>query len=189
MANLDDIDRRLLGELQDEGRITNVELAHRVGLTAPPCLRRVRALEEEGVIKGYHADLDPSKLGFSITVFAMVMFLFLVLAPIAVMVALLIALFIPQPHRWRRRGYLISRYIAEWCMLDVFALAMVLYLSEQTNFVKLDIKEGIWFLFGSVLIFTLAINWAEHVMYRAIRRREDVALKKVTSHLSHKQSE
>merc|ERR1711907_683253 len=72
MANLDDIDRRLLGELQDEGRITNVELAHRVGLTAPPCLRRVRALEEEGVIKGYHADLDPSKLGFSITVFAMV---------------------------------------------------------------------------------------------------------------------
>ena len=122
-------------------------------------------------------------------VFAMIMFLFLVLAPIAVMVALLIALFIPQPHRWRRRGYLISRYIAEWCMLDVFALAMVLYLSEQKNFVKLDIKEGIWFLFGSVLIFTLAINWAEHVMYRAIRRREDTALKKVTSPLSHKQSE
>ena len=72
MANLDDIDRRLLGELQSEGRITNVELAHRVGLTAPPCLRRVRALEEEGVIRGYHAELDPSKLGFSITVFAMV---------------------------------------------------------------------------------------------------------------------
>ena len=65
MANLDDIDRRLLAELQSEGRITNVELAHRVGLTAPPCLRRVRALEEEGVIRGYHAELDPSKLGFS----------------------------------------------------------------------------------------------------------------------------
>ena len=72
MANLDDIDRRLLSQLQDEGRITNVELAHRVGLTAPPCLRRVRALEEDGVIRGYHAELDPSKLGFSITVFAMV---------------------------------------------------------------------------------------------------------------------
>ena len=72
MANLDDIDRKLLAELQAEGRITNVELAHRVGLTAPPCLRRVRALEDEGVIKGYHADLDPGKLGFSITVFAMV---------------------------------------------------------------------------------------------------------------------
>ena len=72
MANLDEIDRRLLGELQNEGRITNVELAHRVGLTAPPCLRRVRALEEDGVIRGYHAELDPSKLGFSITVFAMV---------------------------------------------------------------------------------------------------------------------
>lgn len=72
MANLDQIDRKLLAELQAEGRITNVELAERVGLTAPPCLRRVRALEESGVIKGYHADLDASKLGFAITVFALV---------------------------------------------------------------------------------------------------------------------
>jgi len=72
MANLDRIDRRLLAELQDEGRITNVELAQRVGLTAPPCLRRVRALEEDGVIRGYHADLDASKLGYAITVFALV---------------------------------------------------------------------------------------------------------------------
>lgn len=72
MATLDEIDRKLLAELQAEGRVTNVDLARRVGLTAPPCLRRVRALEEEGVIRGYHADLDPSKLGFAITVFAMV---------------------------------------------------------------------------------------------------------------------
>ena len=72
MATLDGIDRRLLAELQDEGRVTNVELAQRVGLTAPPCLRRVRALEEAGVIKGYHAELDASKLGFAITVFALV---------------------------------------------------------------------------------------------------------------------
>ena len=72
MATLDKIDRRLLSELQDEGRVTNVDLARRVGLTAPPCLRRVRALEEAGVIKGYHAELDGSKLGFAITVFAMV---------------------------------------------------------------------------------------------------------------------
>jgi DNA-binding Lrp family transcriptional regulator len=72
MASLDSIDRRLLAELQDEGRVTNVELAQRVGLTAPPCLRRVRSLEEAGVIRGYHADLDASKLGFAITVFAMV---------------------------------------------------------------------------------------------------------------------
>jgi DNA-binding Lrp family transcriptional regulator len=72
MATLDSIDRRLLAELQDEGRVTNVDLARRVGLTAPPCLRRVRALEEAGVIKGYHADLDASSLGFTITVFAMV---------------------------------------------------------------------------------------------------------------------
>ena len=72
MANLDETDRRLLSELQDEGRVTNVELAHRVGLTAPPCLRRVRALEEAGIIKGYHAELDGAKLGFGITVFALV---------------------------------------------------------------------------------------------------------------------
>ena len=72
MATLDGIDRRLLAELQDEGRVTNVDLARRVGLTAPPCLRRVRALEEAGVIRGYHADLDASSLGFTITVFAMV---------------------------------------------------------------------------------------------------------------------
>jgi len=72
LSTLDRIDRKLLAELQAEGRVTNVDLASRVGLTAPPCLRRVRALEEEGVIRGYHADLDPSKLGFAITVFAMV---------------------------------------------------------------------------------------------------------------------
>ena len=72
MAILDPIDRHLLAELQAQGRITNVELASRVGLTAPPCLRRVRALEESGVIRGYHADLDGARLGFAITVFAMV---------------------------------------------------------------------------------------------------------------------
>lgn len=52
--------------------MTNVELADRVGLTAPPCLRRVRALEESGAIRGYHADLEPAQLGFPITVFALV---------------------------------------------------------------------------------------------------------------------
>ncbi len=68
MVTLDSIDRRLLAELQAEGRVTNVDLARRVGLTAPPCLRRVRALEEAGVIRGYHAELDPPSLGFTITV-------------------------------------------------------------------------------------------------------------------------
>jgi len=72
LAHLDNIDQRILAELQDEGRITNVDLAARVGLTAPPCLRRVRTLEESGVIKGYHAEIDPAALGFSIMVFAMV---------------------------------------------------------------------------------------------------------------------
>jgi DNA-binding Lrp family transcriptional regulator len=69
---LDEIDRIILRNLQDEGRLTNVELAQRAGLTAPPSLRRVRALEQAGVIRGYHADLDPEALGYGITVFAMV---------------------------------------------------------------------------------------------------------------------
>ncbi len=68
----DDIDIRILGLLQDNGRMTNVELAERVGLTAPPCLRRVRALEQQGAITGYHAALDPAALGYNLTVFAMV---------------------------------------------------------------------------------------------------------------------
>ncbi|WP_135504609.1 Lrp/AsnC family transcriptional regulator [Roseovarius aestuariivivens] len=69
---LDDIDRRILAELQADGRMTNVELARRVGISAPPCLRRVRTLEEQGYIRGYHADVDPRELGFEVQVFAMV---------------------------------------------------------------------------------------------------------------------
>lgn len=72
MIHLDDIDRQLLAHLQADGRMTNVELASRVGLTAPPCLRRVRSLEEAGVIEGYHARLNAAQLGFGITVFVMV---------------------------------------------------------------------------------------------------------------------
>jgi DNA-binding Lrp family transcriptional regulator len=71
-ARLDAIDRKILKELQDDGRITNVELAHRVGISAPPCLRRLRALEEAGYIKGYRALLDEKLLGYEVTVFAMV---------------------------------------------------------------------------------------------------------------------
>ncbi|MCC6480326.1 MAG: Lrp/AsnC family transcriptional regulator [Sphingomonadaceae bacterium] len=70
--SFDAIDLRLLSELQSNGRITNVELASKVGLTAPPCLRRMRTLEQSGAIKGYHADIDPASLGYSIMVFAMV---------------------------------------------------------------------------------------------------------------------
>ena len=58
MHRLDDIDRLILAELQADGRMTNVELAKRVGISAPPCLRRVRTLEETGYIGGYHADID-----------------------------------------------------------------------------------------------------------------------------------
>ena len=71
-AKLDAIDKKILKHLQDNGRITNVELADKVGITAPPCLRRVRALEEAGFITGYHADLNKVSLGFGITVFVMV---------------------------------------------------------------------------------------------------------------------
>lgn len=71
-VKLDSVDQKILVQLQANGRITNVELADRVGITAPPCLRRVKALEEAGYIQGYHADLNAEQLGYGITVFAMV---------------------------------------------------------------------------------------------------------------------
>ncbi len=71
-ARLDPIDRKILAELQADGRMTNVELARRVGISAPPCLRRVRALEESGLIRGYHADINARALGFEVQVFVMV---------------------------------------------------------------------------------------------------------------------
>ncbi len=71
-TGLDPIDRKILAELQADGRMTNVELARRVGISAPPCLRRVRTLEEAGYIQGYHARVDARQLGFEVQVFAMV---------------------------------------------------------------------------------------------------------------------
>jgi DNA-binding Lrp family transcriptional regulator len=71
-VKLDRIDRQILHDLQDDGRMTNVELAKRAGISAPPCLRRVRALEEAKVLRGYHAEIDPEELGFGVTVFALV---------------------------------------------------------------------------------------------------------------------
>lgn len=71
-ARLDAVDWRILKELQADGRMTNVELARRVGISAPPCLRRVRALEEAGVIRGYRAMVAADRLGFEVMVFAMV---------------------------------------------------------------------------------------------------------------------
>ncbi len=69
---LDKIDRKILKDLQDNGRITNVELSKNAGISAPPCLRRVRALEENGFIKGYYARLESQSLGYGLTVFAMI---------------------------------------------------------------------------------------------------------------------
>ena len=71
-VKLDRIDYRILRDLQAEGRMTNVELAKRAGISAPPCLRRVRALEKAGYIRGYHADLDPERLGFEVMFIALV---------------------------------------------------------------------------------------------------------------------
>jgi DNA-binding Lrp family transcriptional regulator len=68
-TRLDSIDRMILAELQSDGRMTNVELAKRVGISAPPCLRRVRTLEENGYIKGYHAEVNAKELGFEVQVF------------------------------------------------------------------------------------------------------------------------
>ncbi|CAK0767277.1 Leucine-responsive regulatory protein [Azospirillaceae bacterium] len=69
-VKLDQIDRRILRDLQADGRMTNVELARRAGISAPPCLRRVRALEQNGFIRGYHAEVSQDHLGYGVTVFA-----------------------------------------------------------------------------------------------------------------------
>lgn len=70
--SLDEIDRRILVELQRDGRLTNHDLAGRIGVSASPCWRRVRALEEAGVIKGYAALVDPAALGLNVSVFTQV---------------------------------------------------------------------------------------------------------------------
>src|SRR5258708_22880207 len=66
---LDKIDRRILRDLQANGRMTNVDLAKRAGISAPPCLRRVPPLDEAAFIRGYHADINPELLGFGVTTF------------------------------------------------------------------------------------------------------------------------
>jgi DNA-binding Lrp family transcriptional regulator len=69
---LDAIDLRILAELQADGRITNVELSRRAKITAPPCLRRMRALEKAGYVQGYHAVLNGKALGYAVTGFIFV---------------------------------------------------------------------------------------------------------------------
>jgi DNA-binding Lrp family transcriptional regulator len=68
----DAIDLQILNDLQQNGRMTNVELAERAGISAPPCLRRVRSLEDSGYIIGYHADINAEALGFGVVIFAQV---------------------------------------------------------------------------------------------------------------------
>ena len=71
-VKLDRIDRQILEDLQNDGRMTNVDLARHAGISAPPCLRRVRALEADGYLTGYHATVDAAKLGYKETFFALV---------------------------------------------------------------------------------------------------------------------
>lgn len=71
-AELDAIDWKILRELQKDGRITNVELSRRVGISAPPCLRRVKWLEDNGIIRGYRALLNSPALGFDVVAFCLV---------------------------------------------------------------------------------------------------------------------
>ncbi|MET3660847.1 Lrp/AsnC family transcriptional regulator [Aquamicrobium ahrensii] len=66
----DDFDRRILKELQADARLPNIELAERIGLSPSPCLRRVRRLEETGVIRGYTALVDPAAYGWTMTAIA-----------------------------------------------------------------------------------------------------------------------
>lgn len=71
-AKLDATDLKILRELMADGRLTNVALANRIGISPPPCLRRVRALEAAGIITGYHADVDMQALGFTVVAFVSV---------------------------------------------------------------------------------------------------------------------
>jgi len=72
ITKLDSIDLKILQILQKSGRMTNVDLAKRVGISAPPCLRRLKNLEEGGVIQGYQANINPKSLSYNITLFASV---------------------------------------------------------------------------------------------------------------------
>ncbi|MCY4238524.1 MAG: Lrp/AsnC family transcriptional regulator [Rhodospirillaceae bacterium] len=71
-VRLDAIDLKILRDLQEHGRMTNVDLSKRAGISAPPCLRRVRALEAAGYIKGYHAQVDSEALGFEVLFFVLI---------------------------------------------------------------------------------------------------------------------
>jgi DNA-binding Lrp family transcriptional regulator len=71
-SRLDLIDKKILKTLQENGRISNVELAKEVGISPPPCLRRVRILTERGYIKSYHAEVSAAKMGYGVYVFSMV---------------------------------------------------------------------------------------------------------------------
>lgn len=72
MPKMDAINLRILADLQENGRMTNVELAANAGISPPPCLRRLRALEDDGYIRGYHADLDAPKLGYEAEFYALI---------------------------------------------------------------------------------------------------------------------
>lgn len=110
-------------------------------------------------------------------VFALSMTLFLVIFPCILILSLLAVMFVPLTWRMRYRMYIWMHNITEWCMLDVFALAMVLYLSEEKNFVPLVLESGTWFLFGTMFGFMATLLWCERIV------RKVVAKERVVSHL------
>jgi len=105
-----------------------------------------------------------------IVAFGIAVLLFLVIAPATTAVALLVALFVPTSEPGRRRALRATRLLAEWSMLDVFALAMMLYLVEQSNFAKLDLLAGAWFVFLSAAVFSVGIWWSQRLLEAAVSR-------------------
>jgi paraquat-inducible protein A len=92
-----------------------------------------------------------------LSLFADLMLLFLVIAPAVLVLVAIALLVLPLRRRAQRVLYIAMHNINEWCMLDVFALAMILYLSEERNFAKLNLKSGIWFLFGAMVLFHMVM--------------------------------
>jgi len=98
--------------------------------------------------------------------FSVVMFMYLVAAPALLVLVALLVLLLPIRQHWQRRLYVAMHNIYEWCMLDVFVLALLLYLSEENSFAKLDLKLGVWFLFGSVVLFHGVMYMTVHTVRR-----------------------
>lgn len=113
------------------------------------------------------AILELGSKSVGLQVFSAVMYVYLIAAPALLVLVGLLVMLLPLRQRSQRWLYVAMHHIYEWCMLDVFILAFLLYLTEEREFVTLDLKEGSWFLFGSMVVF-------HAVMFMTVRtvRRE-----------------